>query len=505
MLVTAFIVFVSFWAVSAYSGVGPVLDKMHPALAYDAQNNRYLVAYEKDVYIYGQIVDSGGAPLSGEFAISDPVINQRGVSIAYDGANGRFLVVWSRLDAGIYGQFVNAAGSLSGANFLIGNYSSVDSPSVAHDHSNGRFFVVWQDNRNSTGGNTDIYGQIINADGNLIGSNFGVSTAANNQFNPSVAYDAAGQRYFVVWDDSRISGYDIYGQLVDAGGALIGTDLVVSAAAGMQTNAVVIFDASHQQYLVAWSDDRNSTSTGVDIYGQRVAADGSMMGGEFVISGAVNDQQSPAAAFDAVANSFLVVWQDHRTANSSGYDIYCQLVGTGGELLGANVSLKAAAGDQQYPAAASNAPAKNFLVVFENWDVAPADISFSLIGSSAPAVVSASGGGGSSGCFIATAAYGSALADEVKTLRAFRDRYLLTNAAGRALVNMYCAFSPPAAAFIARHETLRAAARMVLAPVVLGINHPREVFCVVMCAALTAILAALRRKAVKAERTKRKI
>jgi hypothetical protein len=79
-------------------------------------------------------------------------------------------------------------------------------------------------------------------------------------------------------------------------------------------------------------------------------------------------------------------------------------------------------------------------------------------------VIQASSGGG--GCFIATAAYGSALHPKVNALRQFRDGYLMTNALGRAFVSAYYRASPPLANFIARHDWLRAGVRTLLWPLV---------------------------------------
>lgn len=77
------------------------------------------------------------------------------------------------------------------------------------------------------------------------------------------------------------------------------------------------------------------------------------------------------------------------------------------------------------------------------------------------------GGGGGGSCFIATAAYGTPLADDINVLRAVRDSYLLNNAVGAAFVDTYYRLSPPVADAVANNALLRAAVRTLLAPLVI--------------------------------------
>jgi hypothetical protein len=72
----------------------------------------------------------------------------------------------------------------------------------------------------------------------------------------------------------------------------------------------------------------------------------------------------------------------------------------------------------------------------------------------------------SGGCFIATAAYGTPIAEEIEILREFRDKYLMTNPVGRALVEFYYRMSPSIAEFITRHPSLKPIVRAGLLPVV---------------------------------------
>jgi hypothetical protein len=79
-------------------------------------------------------------------------------------------------------------------------------------------------------------------------------------------------------------------------------------------------------------------------------------------------------------------------------------------------------------------------------------------------IAAAGGGGGGGGCFIATAAYGSSLAPQVRLLREVRDRFLVRHPIGSAFVGFYNKVSPPMAAIIGKSETLRTLARGALVP-----------------------------------------
>lgn len=70
------------------------------------------------------------------------------------------------------------------------------------------------------------------------------------------------------------------------------------------------------------------------------------------------------------------------------------------------------------------------------------------------------------GCFIATAAYDTPMAEEIEILREFRDKYLLTNPVGDGLVTFYYKVSPPIAEFITGHPSLKPIVRAGLLPAV---------------------------------------
>jgi hypothetical protein len=76
-------------------------------------------------------------------------------------------------------------------------------------------------------------------------------------------------------------------------------------------------------------------------------------------------------------------------------------------------------------------------------------------------------------CFIATAAYGSLLANDVEMLRRFRDSMLSRTVLGQLAVETYYTFGPPVAGVVGESDLLRATARDALAPLVERVRQLR--------------------------------
>src|SRR5262249_1878917 len=160
---------------------------------------------------------------------------------------------------------------------------------------------------------------------------------------PALALD--GTNYLVTcehWDGYQ---YDIRGARVSPSGVVLDpSGIAISTAANNQRSPAVAFDGTN--YLVSFGSGINQYQD-PDIRGTRVSTSGSVLDPrDFLISTGVNSQSAPAIAFDGT--NYLVVWQDNR---GDGYDIYGARVSQAGVALdGTGIAISAATGDQDLPA-----------------------------------------------------------------------------------------------------------------------------------------------------------
>ncbi len=215
-----------------------------------------------------------------------------------------------------------------------------------------------------------------------------------------IAFNSTNNEYLVVWEgtDQRTGlaagESEIYGQRVDAAsGALLGevafriSFLGPDGTANFDArNPVVAYNPLHNEYLVTWSGDDDSSPLvegEFEIFGQRInAASGSLVGPQnFRISdmgpdGNRNyDATDPAVSYNVQDDLYLVVWrgEDGTVATPTGqFEIYGQLLdGASGQAVGDNdfaISSMGPDGNMEFdafsPALVYNATDNEFLVVW---------------------------------------------------------------------------------------------------------------------------------------------
>ena len=161
--------------------------------------------------IFGRHFDQSGAAVGGEFQINTHTSNDQ-ISASVAGLSiGGFVVVWESTEqdgssGGIYGQVYDSSGNRIGGEFPINTYTSnwQGNPTVTA-FADGHFVVVWQ-SAGQDGSGDGVYGQLFSATGQKIGGEFLINeTTEGNQIDPVVT--VLGPNDFeVAWT----SGGDIF-------------------------------------------------------------------------------------------------------------------------------------------------------------------------------------------------------------------------------------------------------------------------------------------------------
>jgi hypothetical protein len=155
--------------------------------------------------------------------------------------------------------------------------------------------------------------------GTLIGANFPISIADGAKNRCDLAYGAAGNDYLVVWGDTRSGGNDIYGQRLDATGAVTGDPFPIADSELTEILPAVAYDAGTRGFLVVWSVLNESTD--YDIVARRVPGSGVPSLASFTVSDAVDVQTSADLAQNTNTSEVMILWQDFR---ATSYDIFGQ-------------------------------------------------------------------------------------------------------------------------------------------------------------------------------------
>lgn len=305
--------------------------------------------------IYAQRINASGAVqwTADGIAICTSASTQSNRAIISDGSGGAILT-WEDLrnlnNRDIYAQRINTSGAAlwttDGVAICTAGQPQTN-PVLCGDGSSGAV-LAWEDFR--TGNDRDIYAQKIDASGTVQWTANGVAicTSGLNQFVPAILGDGSGGA-FIVWEDYRMTQWDIYAQRIGMSGSVSWTanGVVISAAANNQMVPVLASDGAGGA-IVAWEDVRGGTY--YDIYAQRFDPSGAVQwtSNGVAVSTSSFDQRIPAITEDGSGGA-IIAWYDFR--GGSNYDIYAQrLAANGTSQWTTNGSAMSTAGSNQtYP------------------------------------------------------------------------------------------------------------------------------------------------------------
>ncbi len=188
------------------------------------------------------------------------------------------------------------------------------------------YFILWKDQRS---GSSDLYAQMVSFDGTILGpqDGFAITTAQNDQQDPTLTYNEVSNEIMVCWEDFRDGDdFDIYCVTVDEETLVVSDEIDLCTFSGNQKSPNVhsTLDGS---YLFAWEDSRGSVTS--NIYFQQ------MQNGNFIydVNGIVmcdadfNQFNPQIDLYDENSNKYMIYWDDLRSSGKEDLtNIYVQSV-----------------------------------------------------------------------------------------------------------------------------------------------------------------------------------
>jgi len=170
----------------------------------------------------------------------------------------------------------------------------------------GKSFVVWEDARNIDE-QIEIYGQFFDSEMNDIGGEFMIIPHQGPEpfldpyvpAKPAVAYSSNNdEKFLLVWQEGREGSWDIWGQVLDSEGALIGDSFKVNnEELGSEYDPNIDYNSIAGKFLVTWWVNTDNTK----IYARVFNGDGTPFGLQFKIA----DGTFPVATSDKTDDFFV--------------------------------------------------------------------------------------------------------------------------------------------------------------------------------------------------------
>ena len=215
--------------------------------------------------------------------------------------------------------------------------STKDNPEVAA-LSGGGHVVVWSSNNQAPdSGSWGVFAQRYDGAGEKVGSEFHVSTSAGyEQYDPSIAGIAGGTLdggFVVVWQSlpQDGSGWGVYGRRYAADGTAIGGEFLVNATTANDQAEPSVTALANGQFAVTWRSQLQD-GNGQGVYFRVFNDDGTAATGEILATQTTaGDQLTDGTIAETITTlddgGFVVSW---RTVAGGDWDVFARVFNADG-------------------------------------------------------------------------------------------------------------------------------------------------------------------------------
>lgn len=288
--------------------------------------------------LYAQYIGSNGQKLWGENGLLvDSKPDRQEDPVIIGTTDNCAIIAWVDFsddpDGNIYAQKINAQGVKQWAEggVVLCNAQKIQiSLNIVPDNAGGAY-VIWNDQR-SIG--KDIYCQRISATGQVLfptnGIKIGVETGTEEQH--TLWEDGQGGAiigYIYKSDQSQI---DIQYARISPDGTLAWGPLYLTNDVSVQINARVVPDNTGG-FIFAWDQKIGESLNNSEVFMQRININGQKLWGDNGINITNNPLTQERPRLTPAEGGAWIVWEDKRNENNTTADLYLQKVNTSGDLL----------------------------------------------------------------------------------------------------------------------------------------------------------------------------
>jgi Ca2+-binding RTX toxin-like protein len=270
-------------------------------------------------------------------------------------SDGSWVVIWQSVNQdgsgwGVYGQLYSPDGSVRGGEFRVNAHTDSSQtdwgrPASVVALANGGFAVVfdeWGPNgANGSNWSWNIRGQVFDAQAQMVGPEFYVTTGSNQEFMPSITELSNGELVVSWHAESDGSSYGVFAQRLAADGTAIGAPISVNTNTTSNQSDSQIIALADGSWLVVWRSDHNDR-----IQGQKYAADGTAVGQEIQLSGDFSSHRPSIVALPD--GGFLLAYQAWYPPSDSEWGVVYSRHDASGQRMGEAVQVNTTTSSTQH-------------------------------------------------------------------------------------------------------------------------------------------------------------